>query len=60
MEINYQSKEESNRKQAEAFLALSPIERFVEFMKLSNQVLKFPKKEGVEKTTNLVLELKKK
>lgn len=60
MEINFQSKEESNRKQAEAFLALSPIDRFVEFMKLSNQVLKFPKKAGAEKTTNLVLELKKK
>lgn len=59
MEIKFQSKQESNKQQAEAFLALSPIDRFVEFMKLSNQVLKFPRKSFEEKSNNLILELKR-
>lgn len=60
MEIKFQSKQESNKQQADAFLALSAVERFVEFMKLSNQVLKFPRKPYEEKSKNLILELKKK
>lgn len=60
MEIRFQSKDESNRLQEEAFLALSPVERFVEFIRLSNQVLKFPTKDQEEKTNNLILELKRK
>lgn len=41
MKIHYRTKEESNRKQEEAFLALPPHERFLEFLKLSRRIMKF-------------------
>ncbi len=44
MEINYRNKEESNRLQEEAFLKLSPIERFYAFLQLSERMARFPVK----------------
>ncbi|WP_134138677.1 hypothetical protein [Flavobacterium sp. S87F.05.LMB.W.Kidney.N] len=44
MEIRFQTKEESNRKQQEDFLKLSKVERFYAFLRLSERVSKFPVK----------------
>lgn len=44
MEINYRSKEESNRIQQEEFLRLSGAERFYAFLALSERMSKFPVK----------------
>ena len=44
MEISFQTKEESNRLQREAFLKLSPSERVVSFFRLMQQVNNFPTK----------------
>jgi hypothetical protein len=60
MEIRFQSKDESNKQQEQAFLALSPVDRFIAFIRLSNQILKFPTKASTETKSNFVLELKKK
>lgn len=38
MEINFTSKEESNRKQEQEFLALSSSERVLRFFQLSQQI----------------------
>lgn len=42
MEIRFQTKEESNRERQEAFLKLSPGERFMTFLELSRRVMQFP------------------
>lgn len=62
MEIRYQSKEESTRQQREAFLKLTPSERFASFLALSRKMLKFPTKADSDKDlskTHFVLEKKK-
>ncbi len=42
MEIHFRGKEESNKLQQEAFLRLSPAERFYAFLDLSERISKFP------------------
>ena len=44
MEIKFRTKVESNKAQQEAFLALSPTERFFAFLKLSYELMDFPVK----------------
>lgn len=45
MEINYRSKEESNKIQQDEFLRLSGAERFYAFLALSERMSKFPVKD---------------
>jgi len=52
MEINYRNKDESNRLQKEAFLRLSPAERFYAFLALSERMSQFPVKERHTKCVN--------
>lgn len=56
--IKFQTKEQSKKEQEEAFLALSPSERFVQFLRLSEKIAKFqgPKKDF---GNNFVIERKK-
>ena len=49
MEIRFQTKEESNRKQEEEFLKLSKIERIYSFLRLSERISKFPVKNKIDK-----------
>ncbi len=58
MEIRFQSKEESNKKQEEAFLKLTPIERIYSFLNLMELVNRFPTKTKQEKKGNFVIEFK--
>ncbi len=44
MKISFQTKEESNRLQRDAFLKLSPSERVVSFFRLMQRVKSFPTK----------------
>ncbi|WP_205623560.1 hypothetical protein [Anditalea andensis] len=44
MEVRFQTKEESNLQQREAFLKLSPIDRFYSFLVLSERLNDFPTK----------------
>ena len=59
MEIKFQSKEESNKRQEEEFLALSREERFLRFIELSNSILKFPSKTDKSDDSNFQLIRKK-
>ncbi|MXO07404.1 hypothetical protein [Flavobacterium sp. HBTb2-11-1] len=49
MEIRFQTKEESNKRQQEDFLKLSKVERFYAFLRLSERISKFPVKNKVNK-----------
>ena len=44
MEVKFQTKEESKRKQREEFLKLSGGERFMKFLELSRQINRIPSK----------------
>jgi len=44
MEVRFQRKEECNLEQREAFLRLSPIDRFYTFLDLSERLSEFPTK----------------
>ncbi len=57
MEIKFTTKEQSNIEQEQAFLKLSPHERFVAFIRLSNQILKLPTRKPQEKKNNFVVSL---
>jgi len=59
MKISYQTKEESNKKQEETFLALSGGERFMKFLELCAAMQMFPTKAKPEKKNNFVIELSK-
>jgi hypothetical protein len=43
MQIYFQTREESNQRQREDFLKLSPGERFMAFLELSRKMNRFPK-----------------
>lgn len=58
MEIRFQTKEESNRRQEEAFLKLSPSERVWRFFSLMEQCKKFPTKHIKDKSTNFTIVIK--
>lgn len=57
MEIKFTTKEQSNFEQEQAFLKLSPHERFVAFIRLSNQILKLPTRKPQEKKNNFAVSL---
>ncbi len=57
MKITYQTKEESKKKQEEAFLALSGGERFMRFLELCEAMQMFPTKAKPEKKNNFVIEI---
>jgi hypothetical protein len=57
VEIRFITKEQSNYEQEQSFLKLSPHERFVAFIRLSNQILKLPTRKLKEKKNNFVLSL---
>jgi hypothetical protein len=59
MEIKFQTKEESNREQREAFLKLAPADRFYAFLDLCANLKKFPVKSTSAKASkNFVIEIK--
>lgn len=60
MEVRFQTKEESNKRQQEDFLKLSGAERIYSFFKLSVEMKKFPVKHTVEKSKNFVIEISRK
>jgi len=49
MEIKFQTKEESNQQQQEAFLKLSKVERFYNFLNLMERMTQFPTKNKIDK-----------
>lgn len=59
MEIKFQTKEESNKEQQEAFLKLSGAERVLHFFRLSREMKNFPQKKQPPKKNNFVLKKKK-
>ena len=61
MEIHFQTKEESNKKQLEDFLKLSKVDRIYSFLGLILNMKQFPTKHKIEnKNNNFVIELKEK
>ena len=61
MEIHFQTKEESNKKQLEDFLKLSKVDRIYSFLGLILKMKQFPTKHKIEnKSNNFVIELKSK
>ena len=59
MEIHFQTKEESNKKQLEDFLKLSKAERIYCFLGLILKMKQFPTKHEIEnKSNNFFIELK--
>jgi len=55
MEINYRTKEESNRIQQQEFLKLNPAERFYAFLELSYALRNFPVKNKKRKSGNFLI-----
>lgn len=49
MKIKFQTKEESNQQQQEAFLKLSKVERFYNFLNLMERMTQFPTKNKIDK-----------
>ena len=60
MEIRFQTKEESNKKQLEDFLKLSGAERVCRFLELSAQLKKFPTKHKPDKSSNFTIVIPRK
>ena len=61
MEIVFQTKEQSNQLQKDAFLELSKIERFYCFLRLMERMSQFPVKNKVDSSKdNFIIELKAK
>ncbi|MGB3345568.1 MAG: hypothetical protein WBA61_16785 [Aequorivita sp.] len=57
MEIRFQTKEESNRQQEEAFLKLPKSERVWRFFELMQKSKSLPLKERPEKSDNFVIHI---
>jgi hypothetical protein len=49
MKVSFGTKEEHKRQKQEEFLALSPVERYHAFLRLSRKIAEFPSKEKEEK-----------
>ena len=58
MELHFQTKEESNRKQLEGFLKLSKVERFYQFLRLMEKVNQFPMKHKNDINSNFIIQIK--
>ena len=60
MEIKFQTKEQSNQQQQDAFLKLSKTERFYSFLRSMERFGAFPIKKKEEKSKdNFIIELKR-
>lgn len=57
MTIKFRTKEESNREQEAAFLALAPHERVLRFFELVRQVNRFKTTNREEKNNNFVIRI---
>ncbi|WP_194775939.1 hypothetical protein [Pararhodonellum marinum] len=55
MEIHFQTKEESKKRQREEFLKLSPGERFMAFLELSRKVNQFPTSRKKDKINQYII-----
>jgi hypothetical protein len=60
MKIQFQTKEESNKKQQEEFLKLSGMERIYSFLNLAYRLNQYPTKNKIDKSKNFILTLKSK
>jgi len=58
MELHFQTKEESNRKQLEDLLKLSKTERFYRFLRLMEKVNQFPIKHKNDINSNFIIQIK--
>lgn len=59
MELHFQTKEESNKKQLELFLKLSKTERFYSFLSLMEKMKRFPIKNKRDyKKDNFIINIK--
>jgi hypothetical protein len=57
MEVSFTTKEESNKKEEQRFLALSPSERLMEFLESMPYFAQFPSKIEDDKSDNFVIVL---
>ena len=57
MEIKFQTKEESNKAQQEAFLKLTKVERIYAFLQLMERVNQFPTKAIKKNSNNFIIEI---
>ncbi len=57
MELKFQTKEESNRQQEEAFLKLSKAERVWLFFELMQKSKSLPAKEKPDKSNNFIINI---
>ncbi len=55
MEIQFQTKKDSNKKQLDDFLKLSKQERIYSFLKLIYEMRRFPTKAETEKSSNFLI-----
>lgn len=60
MEIRFQTKEVSNKKQLESFLKLSKIERIYSFLNLMHKVNQYPNKVKEDKSANFLIVIESK
>ena len=60
MEIQFQTKEVSNKIQLESFLKLSKVERIYSFLNLMYKVNQYPSKVKVDKSANFLIVIKSK
>jgi hypothetical protein len=59
MQMQFQTKEESNKIQLESFLKLSKVERIYNFLNLMYKVNQYPTKIKVDKSANFLIRIKK-
>jgi len=57
MELKFQTKEESNKAQQEAFLKLSKADRFYAFLRLVERVNQFPTKAIKKNSNDFIIEI---
>jgi hypothetical protein len=60
MQIQFQTKEKSNKQQQESFLKLSKVERIYGFLNLMYKVNQFPTKIKADKSANFLITIKTK
>ena len=58
MQLLFRTKEEANKEQEAYFLSLTPVERFYEFLSLSERIAKFPtRKKAITDKGNFVINI---
>lgn len=58
MQIYFQTREESKKRQREDFLKLSPGERFMAFLELSRKINRFPNQKPKVPNNNFIISRK--